>query len=63
MTNYKLFSVLSWSLTQDKRLFEPQQEISISNNVVRATSKTLDQPAYMYMCGLIRAFACFLNIL
>ena len=39
--------------------FEPQHEIS--NNVVCATSKGLDQPAHT--CSLIRAFARRLNIL
>ena len=33
----------------------------ISNNVVCATSKALDQPAHT--CSLIRVFACHLNIL
>ena len=39
--------------------YEPVHEIS--NNVVCATSKAPDQPAYMR--SLIRAFACCLNIL
>ena len=39
--------------------FEPVHEIS--NDVVSATSKGLDQPAHT--CSLIRAFACRLNIL
>ena len=42
-----------------KLSFEPQHEIS--NNVVCATSKASDQPAYT--CSLIRAFASRLNIL
>ena len=41
------------------RLIEPRHEIS--NNVVCATSKGLDQPAHM--CSLIRAFASPLNVL
>ena len=40
-------------------LFETVNEIS--NNVVCATSKALDQPAHM--CSLIRAFASRLSIL
>ena len=46
-------------LTFIKLSFEPQHEIS--NNVVCATSKALDQPAHMH--SLIRAFASCLNIL
>ena len=40
-------------------IFEPVHEIS--NNVVCATSKALDQPAHTH--SLIRAFASRLNIL
>ena len=40
-------------------IIEPRHEIS--NNVVCATSKASDQPAYTR--SLIRAFACRLNIL
>ena len=42
----------------DKHKFEPRHEIS--NNVVCATSKASDQPAYMR--SLIRCFASRLNI-
>ena len=38
-----------------------EQRHEISNNVVCATSKASDQPAYMR--SLIRAFACRLNTL
>ena len=40
-------------------IYVPRNEIS--NYVVCATSKALDQPAHMR--SLIRAFACHLNIL
>ena len=40
-------------------IYEPRHEVS--NNVVCATSKALDQPVHMR--SLIRAFASRLNIL
>ena len=42
-----------------RTIIEPQHEIS--NNVVYATSKASDQPAYMR--SLIRAYASHLNVL
>ena len=52
---------MEWSQVtiSQKILYEPVHEIS--KNVVCATSKGSDQP--VYMCSLIRAFACRLNIL
>ena len=54
----KIFLSRGWERSAAKS-FEPVHEIS--NNVVCATSKALDQPAYML--SQIRAFACRLNIL
>ena len=45
--------------TVEGHIIEPVHEIS--NNLLCATSKALDQPAHMR--SLIRAFACRLNIL
>ena len=58
MPNCNLLLILDTS-SFDVHAFEPQHEIS--NNVVCASSKDSDQPAYM--CSLIRAFASHLNIL
>ena len=63
MLKIKMKSLVNADLNAENELdhyiIEPRLEIS--NNVVCATSKASDQPAHMR--GLIRAFACRLNIL